>query len=124
MAGQNEATVKVSEARAPALCDSSDIDEQSEPLKDGGTPVGSLLSCGSGAFVQGNCHCTDCHSRVTGVPSPRMPAVVQHCHLGESLATVSQTVPKPAATSTVTSSKAFGPSLYLLGFDHTHKLIL
>lgn len=58
MAGQNEATVKFSEARAP-LCDSSDIDEQPEPLKDGGTPAGSLLSCGSGAFVQGNCHCID-----------------------------------------------------------------
>ena len=63
MAGQNEATVKVSEARAPgpALYDCSDIDENLEPLKKG-----PLLSRGSGTFVQGNCHCIDCHSQVMG----------------------------------------------------------
>lgn len=105
MAGQNEATVKVSEARAPApaLFNSSGIDEHSEPLKKGGTPTGSLLSCGSGTFVQGNCHCIDCHSHVMGVPSPTIPVVAQHCHPGESLSTVSQTVPKPTATSMATS---------------------
>ena len=66
MAGQNEATVKVSETRAPApaVYDSSGIDENSEPLKKGGTPMGSLFSYGSGTFVQGNCYCIDCHSHV------------------------------------------------------------
>lgn len=105
MAGQNEATVKVSETRAPApaLYDSSGIDENSEPLKKGGTPMGSLFSYGSGTFVQGNCYCIDCHSHVMGVPSQTIPVVVQHCHPGESLSTVSQTVPKPTATSMATS---------------------